>query len=72
MPYKQKLKDPPALNPRKRATYKVSNWTEYNKSLRKRGCLPSITIAGRRQLRLPVLGCIKHGSQATFHYRSFG
>jgi hypothetical protein len=39
MPYKQKLKDPPALNPRKRATYKVSNWTEYNKSLRKRGAI---------------------------------
>lgn len=38
MPYKQKLKSPP-LNPRKKESFKVINWPEYNKSLKKRGCL---------------------------------
>lgn len=38
MPYKQKLKNP-SLNPKKKPVYKVTNWTEYNKSLRKRGAL---------------------------------
>jgi hypothetical protein len=38
MPYKQKLKTP-SLNPRKKPDYKVTNWTEYNKSLRNRGAL---------------------------------
>ena len=38
MPYKQKLKNPSA-SPRKKPTYKVTNWTEYNKSLKKRGQL---------------------------------
>jgi len=36
MPYKQKLKDA-SSNPRKRATYKITNWSEYNKSLKRRG-----------------------------------
>lgn len=36
MPYKAKLKHP-SLTPRKKAKYKVVNWTEYNKSLKKRG-----------------------------------
>lgn len=36
MPYKEKLKNP-SLNPRKKPQYKVVNWTEYNKSLKKRG-----------------------------------
>jgi hypothetical protein len=35
MPFKEKLKNFSA-NPRKKAQYKVINWTEYNKSLRKR------------------------------------
>ena len=29
----------PAANPRKKPTYKVTNWTQYNQSLKKRGCL---------------------------------
>ena len=36
MPYKEKFKNP-SPNPRKKPRYKVSNWTEYNKSLKKRG-----------------------------------
>lgn len=36
MPYKQKLKDP-RPNPRKKTPYKVTNWPDYNKSLKKRG-----------------------------------
>jgi hypothetical protein len=38
MPNKEKLKNPSA-NPRKKVKYKVENWTDYNKSLRKRGTL---------------------------------
>lgn len=38
MPFKQKLKKPSA-NPRKKPSYKVTNCTEYNKSLKKRGAL---------------------------------
>lgn len=38
MPYKQKLKTPSATL-RKKATYKVTNWTNYNLSLKKRGQL---------------------------------
>ncbi len=36
MPYKEKLKNP-SLKPRKKPQYKVTNWTEYNKSLKRRG-----------------------------------
>jgi hypothetical protein len=36
MPYKAKLKSL-SPNPRKKARYRVVNWTEYNKSLKKRG-----------------------------------
>jgi len=36
MPYKPKLKSPSA-KPRAREKYKIINWTEYNKSLKKRG-----------------------------------
>ena len=39
MSYKQKLKMPPAINPRKKPTYKVTNWTHYNQSLKNRGNL---------------------------------
>lgn len=39
MPYKQKLKDPISVKPRKKPVYKVINWPEYNKSLKKRGSL---------------------------------
>ena len=35
MPNKEKLKNPSA-NPRKKPKYKVTNWTNYNKILRKR------------------------------------
>ena len=38
MPNKEKLKNPSA-NPRKKPKYKVTNWTDYNKSLRKRGAI---------------------------------
>ena len=38
MPNKEKLKNPSA-NPRTKAKYKVNNWTDYNKSLRKRGAI---------------------------------
>jgi hypothetical protein len=38
MPYKEKLKKPSA-NPRAKAKYKITNWTDYNKSLRKRGSI---------------------------------
>ena len=36
MPYKQAFKTPSA-NPRKKPIYKVTNWSAYNKSLKKRG-----------------------------------
>ena len=36
MPYKQKLKDARPKS-RKKAVYKVTNWSEYNKSLKRRG-----------------------------------
>jgi len=36
MPYKPKLKSP-STKPRSEPKYKVINWTEYNKSLKKRG-----------------------------------
>lgn len=38
MPYKEKLKHP-SLTPRKKQTYKITNWSEYNKSLKNRGNL---------------------------------
>ncbi|WP_075553188.1 transposase [Candidatus Paracaedibacter symbiosus] len=38
MPYKQKLKDA-SSNPRTKPSYKVTNWSAYNKSLKKRGQL---------------------------------
>ena len=38
MPYKEKLKNP-VLNSRKKPRYQVTNWTEYNQSLKKRGQL---------------------------------
>ena len=37
MPYKQKLKSPAAAKPRNKPGYKVKNWSEYNKSLKRRG-----------------------------------
>ena len=39
MPYKEKTKNPKTANPRNKPKYKVTNWTEYNKSLRKRGAI---------------------------------
>ena len=36
MPYKEKLRNP-SLNSKKKPQYKVINWTEYNKSLKRRG-----------------------------------
>jgi hypothetical protein len=38
MPYKEALKTA-SRNPRKKPVYKVTNWNEYNKSLKKRGAL---------------------------------
>lgn len=38
MPYKEKLKNP-SPHPRKKPCYKVTNWSNYNKSLKKRGKL---------------------------------
>jgi hypothetical protein len=38
MPFKAKLKNPSA-KPRKKPQYKVTNWTKYNQSLKKRGKL---------------------------------
>ena len=38
MPYKEKLKTP-SPNPQKKVNYKVTNWPEYNKSLKRRGQL---------------------------------
>lgn len=38
MPYKEKLRSP-AKKPRPKATYKVSNWSDYNKNLKNRGNL---------------------------------
>lgn len=38
MPYKQKLKTP-SLKPRKKPQYKVTNWAEYNQSLKRRGAI---------------------------------
>jgi hypothetical protein len=45
MPYKQKLKDARPKS-RKKAVYKVTNWTEYNKSLKRRGELSLYFPAG--------------------------
>ncbi|CAO5679851.1 MAG: hypothetical protein HEEMFOPI_01351 [Holosporales bacterium] len=36
MPYKEKLNNV-SKNARKKSKYKVTNWSEYNKSLRNRG-----------------------------------
>ena len=38
MPYKEKLKNPGKAG-RKKPVYKVTNWSDYNKSLKKRGAL---------------------------------
>ena len=38
MPYKQKLKIL-ASHPRKKPSYKLTNWTQYSQSLKKRGSL---------------------------------
>ena len=38
MPFKEKQKNP-SLNPRKKTQYKIINWSEYNRSLKKRGQL---------------------------------
>lgn len=38
MPYKEKLKNPP-LSPKKKPDYRVTNWPDYNQSLRKRGMI---------------------------------
>jgi hypothetical protein len=38
MPYKEKLKNS-SQKPRPKAKYKITNWTDYNKSLRKRGAI---------------------------------
>lgn len=51
MPYKQKLKTP-AANPRKKRTYKVTNWTQYNQSLKKRGCLSLYFPYGNLEVQL--------------------
>jgi hypothetical protein len=48
MPYKEKLKNP-SPNPRKKPQYKVVNWTEYNKSLKKRGELSLYAYSGRNE-----------------------
>ena len=45
MPYKQKQKDP-SPKARKKDIYKVINWSEYNKSLKKRGELSFYFPAG--------------------------
>lgn len=39
MPYKEALKPSTSKQPKKKAQYKVINWTHYNQSLRKRGVL---------------------------------
>lgn len=51
MPYKQKLKTP-AANPRKKPTYKVINWTKYNQSLKKRGCISLYFPYGNLEVQL--------------------
>ena len=38
MPYKEKLRNP-SDNPKNKIEYRVTNWTEYNKSLKRRGML---------------------------------
>jgi hypothetical protein len=68
MPYKEKLKNPSA-NPRAKAKYKVTNWTDYNKSLRKRGAISLYFPKGEPELlfvnRRPYLSGIS-GQQATY------
>jgi hypothetical protein len=68
MPYKEKLKNPSA-NPRAKAKYKVTNWTDYNKSLRKRGAISLYFPKGEPELlfvnRKPYLSGIS-GQQATY------
>lgn len=68
MPYKQKLKTP-ALNPKKKPAYKVTNWTEYNKSLKKRGALSLYFPYGNLEAQFFNSECyIKgvSGQQATY------
>lgn len=68
MPYKEKLKNPSA-NPRKKKKYKVTNWTDYNKSLRKRGAIslyfPKGDVALQFVNREPYISGIS-GQQATY------
>jgi hypothetical protein len=68
MPYKEKLKNPSA-NPRPKAKYKVTNWTDYNKSLRKRGAISLYIPKGDPELlfvnKTPYLSGIS-GQQPTY------
>jgi hypothetical protein len=68
MPYKEKLKNP-SDNPRAKAKYKVTNWTDYNKSLRKRGAINFCFPKGDPELlfvnRTPYLSRIS-GQQPTY------
>lgn len=68
MPYKQKLKNPSAC-PRPKPKYKVTNWTEYNKSLRKRGSLSLYFPPGDLALQFVNAECYipgVSGQQATY------
>lgn len=68
MPYKEKLKNP-SESPRKKAQYKVVNWSEYNESLKKRGELslyfPHGDLRGQFINEVPYIQGIS-GQQATY------
>jgi hypothetical protein len=68
MPFKAKQKNP-SCNPRKKPTYKVINWTEYNRSLKKRGELSLYFPRGdlRSQfINEEIYICGISGQQATY------
>lgn len=68
MPFKQKLKTP-AARPRPKPTYKVINWTAYNKSLKKGGSLSLYFPSGDLALQFVNTQCYipgVSGQQVTY------
>ena len=68
MPYKENLKNP-SSHSRTKPKYKVTNWTEYNKSLGKRGAISLYFPTGDLEKLLVntdtyVAGC--SGQQVTY------
>lgn len=68
MPYKQNLKTP-SKTPRPKPTYKITNWSDYNKSLKKRGmvslCFPAGDLKEQFINDSPYVAGVS-GRQATY------